>query len=121
MRSRLLAGAVLVFTAASSSVRTQAPQAPDQKRLAFDVASVKPNTSSALGSSTQNTLPDGYTVTNQPLRGLISLVYGVPLFKMAGGPDWVRTDRFDIVAKSNHRITADEKRAMLRTLLEERF
>jgi uncharacterized protein (TIGR03435 family) len=117
----LASSLVLFVTTACLSVRGQAAQAPDQKRLAFDVASVKANTSGALGSSTQNTLPDGYTVTNQPLRGIISLVYGVPFFRMSGGPDWMSTDRFDIVAKSSHRITADEKRAMLRTLLEERF
>jgi len=121
MRSRFLAGAVLLVTTACPSVHGQAPQAPDQKRLAFDVASVKANTSGELGSSSQNTLPDGYTVTNQPLRGLISLVYGVPLFRMSGTPDWASTERFDIVAKSNHPITGDEKRAMLRTLLEDRF
>jgi len=120
MRLRFLAGGVLIFSTTCPSVLGHA-QAPDQKRLAFEVASVKANTSGTVSSSSQNMLPDGYTITNQPLRGLISLVYGVPLFRLSGGPDWISIDRFDIVAKSDHPITGGEKRAMLQTLLEERF
>ena len=37
-------------------------------------------------------------------------------------PDWVRTERYDIVAKTdNHEATKDEMRLMMRSLLTERF
>jgi len=120
MRSRFFAGSVLLL-AACPLVQGQAPLAPDQKRLAFEVASVKVNTSGVLWSPLPTTLPDGVTITNQPLRGIISFVYGVPLFRLSGGPDWISTDRFDIAAKSDHRISGGEQHEMLRTLLEERF
>jgi uncharacterized protein (TIGR03435 family) len=124
MRPWLTAGvlaSVVVNMLATPRLGGQATQPSDQKAPTFAVASVKANTSGERGSWSQNMLPDGYAVTNQPLRGLISLAYGVPLFKLSGGPDWVSTDRFDVDAKSDHRIMGDEKLAMLRTLLEERF
>ena len=87
----------------------------------FDVASVKANTSSDRRSSLQMNLPDSFIVTNLPLRALISIVYQVPLYRLAGGPDWLASDRFDIAAKADHRITIDEKRQMVRALFEDRF
>jgi uncharacterized protein (TIGR03435 family) len=69
----------------------------------------------------QLALQDGFTATNQTLRALISIAYQIPPFKLSGGPGWINTDRFDIAAKSDHRITIEEKRAMLRTLFEQRF
>jgi uncharacterized protein (TIGR03435 family) len=38
-----------------------------------------------------------------------------------GGPGWLDTDRFDVVAKANAPFTTDEGRLMLRALLAERF
>jgi uncharacterized protein (TIGR03435 family) len=89
--------------------------------LTFEVASVKANTSGERRSSLQMNLPDAFTATNLPLMSMISLFYEVPAFKMSGGPGWLMTDRFDINAKADRRITMDEKRAMLRALLEDRF
>ena len=89
-------------------------------RLSFDVASVKLNTS-GNGRASQMQRPDGFTATNQTLRTLISIAYDVPLFRLSGGPDWTASERFDVAAKADHRITTDERRQMLRTLLEDRF
>jgi uncharacterized protein (TIGR03435 family) len=38
-----------------------------------------------------------------------------------GGPDWMNTDRFDIIAKAEGRPTMSQVHAMLRGLLAERF
>jgi uncharacterized protein (TIGR03435 family) len=66
-----------------------------------------------------------------PLRELISAAYGtpqpLPAFQITGGPKWIESDRFDIVAKApgdpqpgpNGPPTA--MFAMLRTLLADRF
>jgi uncharacterized protein (TIGR03435 family) len=88
---------------------------------AFDVASVKPNTSGNKRASIQMNLPDGFTTTNQTLHSLISMVYQVPIYRMSGGPDWLKTATWDIAAKADHRITIDEKRQMIRALFEDRF
>ncbi len=96
-------------------------QTASQKRSAFDVASVKPNTSGARQASIQMNLPDSFSATNQPLQSLVSLMYQVAVFKITGAPGWFATDRFDIVGKADRRLTIDEKREMIRTLLEDRF
>src|SRR5437016_2613076 len=74
----------------------------------FDVASVKANTSGDKRASMQMNLPDGFTTTNQTLQSLVSIVYQVPVYRMSGGPDWLRTAAWDINAKTDHRITIDE-------------
>jgi uncharacterized protein (TIGR03435 family) len=98
-----------------------AQQPTVEARLAFDVASVKVNASGGQRSSFQFGLPDGIAATNQTLRALISLAYDVPLFKLSGGPTWIASEGFDIAAKAERRLSVDEKRRMLRTLLEDRF
>lgn len=89
---------------------------------AFEVASVKANTSGdRRGQRIQLNLPDSFVSTNLPLRSVISMVYRVPAYKMSGGPSWIGTETFDITAKADHRLTQDEKLAMIRALLEDRF
>ena len=41
----------------------------------------------------------GLTVENAPLRALITIAYGIRDFQLSGGPGWVGTDRYDIIAK----------------------
>ena len=52
-----------------------------------------------------------------PLFGLIAQAYGVQGFQVYGAPSWVRSDTFDVVAKSE---PGDDGRLLLRlqTLLE---
>jgi uncharacterized protein (TIGR03435 family) len=109
---------VVVLVTAAIAVRAQST---DQKPLTFEVASVKVNSSGDRRASMQMNLPDAFVATNQTLRSLVSILYQVPVFKMVGEPNWLGTERFDIAAKADHRITMDEKRAMARSLLENRF
>jgi uncharacterized protein (TIGR03435 family) len=67
-------------------------------------------------------------VTNYPLRGLIQFAYQLQGFQVDGGPGWISSDRFDIVAKAEGDPPPvppggppDEMMLMLRTLLAERF
>lgn len=94
---------------------------------AFEVASVKRNTGV---DSRQNTrfLPGGrIEVTNMPLRTLIRIAYGSTGSQIVGGPGWVASDGYDIVAKFSGDLAAaangqsPQMLAMLRSLLEERF
>ena len=66
-------------------------------------------------------LPERLVVRNQTLHALISTAYQMATFKIAGGPAWTTSDRFDISATTGHRVTIEESRQMLRALLEERF
>ena len=55
------------------------------------------------------------------LRDLIELAYGVREFQIVEGPTWINSDSFDIDAKSEHPVGADQLKLMLRSLLTERF
>ncbi len=101
--------------------KAQGQTGADGSPEAFEVASVKANASGEVRSSLRMNLPDGFSATNQTLPSLISFAYQIPLDKITGRPAWLASARFDINAKADHRITNDEKRAMLRRLLDDRF
>jgi uncharacterized protein (TIGR03435 family) len=97
----------------------------------FEVASVKANKSGdnriGIGFA-----PGGqFRATNVPLRELISAAYGTPqplaAFQITGGPKWIESERFDIVAKAagDPQPGANGPPAvlfpMLRNLLADRF
>src|SRR5262245_52793219 len=67
---------------------------------AFDVASVKPNRSGDLAVQIDRPTANRFTAVNVPLRELIRFAYDVPGMRLAGGPDWIGSERFDIAATS---------------------
>jgi len=100
------------------SLGAQAPAS-----TAFEVASVRPN-KSGDGRVMLGMQPGGrFTATNVPLRLLLRQAFNVQDFQIVGGPDWITSDRFDVVAKAPDGIefSADAMRPMLRSLLTERF
>jgi uncharacterized protein (TIGR03435 family) len=109
------------------SVAAQVPQVA----LRFEVASIKLNKSGEERVS-GGFMPGGnYRVTNYPLRSLIAAAYLRPQinpdFLIAGGPEWIDSDRFDIEAKAATEFPTGPdgptapRRVMLQTLLAERF
>jgi len=94
----------------------------------FDAASIKLNTS-GLPSGNDKVLPGGrYTSTNLSLLVLIRFAYdpsprsrALTPVEVEGGPSWIRSDRFDVSATAGRDVALPELRAMLRTLLAERF
>jgi len=97
-----------------------APAAP-----AFEVASIKPNKSGdfrrAIGPE-----PGGrFGALNVGLRDLIGFAYGVPNSdaeaRILGGPEWIRTERFDVAASAEGTPPPDRVALMVRTLLADRF
>ena len=52
---------------------------------------------------------------------LITAAWGIPAEKVFGGPNWLDTDRFEIVAKSENPVTTQNFRPMLQALLADRF
>jgi uncharacterized protein (TIGR03435 family) len=95
---------------------------------AFEVASVKPN-KSGDGRVAMLGQPGGrFNASNVTLQMLISTAYGTPQplpnFQILEGPDWIRSDRFDIVAKAPADTPPgpnSQMSLMVRTLLKERF
>jgi uncharacterized protein (TIGR03435 family) len=109
-----------VFAAAVSA---QAPR--------FASATIRPSTMSAGDRSVSRVDPDGgYTASNVTLIQLIEAAYRRSLSdqrEISGGPDWVRTDRFDLYAKPDGTPALDadgfprQSLRMLQELLKERF
>lgn len=111
----------------AAAVAAQSPP-PAPRTPAFEVASVKPNQSGGLGIQLNLPAADRFTATNVPLRELIRFAYDVQDTRLVGGPDWIRSERFDIVAKAEQPLPAWGPAGppmplllMLRTLLADRF
>ena len=58
----------------------------------------------------------GFTMLN-----LITSAYGINAEMVFGGPAWLDTERFDVIAKAGPKATEEGSKLMLRTLLADRF
>lgn len=105
-----------------AGVGAQSAVADTAKLPSFEVASVKPNTSGD-GRVMLMQQPGGrLNLVNVPLRLLIRNAYRVQDSQIAGGPDWLGTARFDIVAKAeNPNASVEDLQLMTRSLLADRF
>jgi uncharacterized protein (TIGR03435 family) len=103
-------------------VQDEAPQPP----LVFETASVKPNKSGAEERYFRMDPRGGsLTVVNMQLREMITFAYQIQSFQLEGGPGWLASDRYDIVARPEREVPStsgqDPLKLMLRTLLADRF
>jgi uncharacterized protein (TIGR03435 family) len=89
---------------------------------AFEAASIKPN--DGVSPNTRIDISGGrVTMTNATLKTLIRNAYDILSFQLAGGPRWLDSDSFDIVATTGgaEKISAEHFRKLLQSLLAERF
>jgi uncharacterized protein (TIGR03435 family) len=87
----------------------------------FETASVKPNSSGSPVGRLESQPGGRINAVNVSLLRLIGYAYDLPQFQLTGGPDWIRSERFDVVAKGGDDAPLAQKRAMLQQLLKERF
>jgi uncharacterized protein (TIGR03435 family) len=116
----------------AGTVSAQGPANP-----AFDVASIKPNTS-GTNQRQYGVEPNGrFTAINVPLDNLIRFAYAEPgpdgllgplppnrlsvAKTWAGGATALQSDKFDVVATTNPGASREQVFLMLRALLVERF
>jgi uncharacterized protein (TIGR03435 family) len=95
-------------------------QAPPAEKLSFVAASIKQNTSDHNGIGNRFG-PELFSWTNVPLRNLIEQTYGLKDYQVLGAANWVNTDKWDIVARTDGATTFQQKNEMAKTLLAERF
>jgi hypothetical protein len=88
-----------------------------------DVASVKQNLSNDPGPQF-SPYGDGASIRAITVQLMLEIVYSVQSFQILGGPGWLRSDRFDIVAKLKDAAGNPAGRRLpdiLRGVLAERF
>jgi len=71
----------------------------------FDVATIKPSGPDTFSSSGGTGANGIWTSTNQPLRSAILNAFKVQRLQCTGGPAWLDSDRYDIVAKPDSATT----------------
>ena len=123
MRFRDTVCALACLGAWAMTLSAQAPE-PRTWPTRFDVASVKRNESDGSSYSSYWS-PGRLTVTNMPLRRIISRAYDITLqmerYALAGGAARILDRRFDILATTPGDVPQNQIRPMIRTLLAERF
>ncbi len=108
-----------MMLAVPATVRSQVSSTQRTEEPAFEVASIRRNTSTS-GRVMMDGAGDRFRITNASLRILIVQAYELLDEQLVGGPGWMNNDRFDIVAVRGG-APFDQVPAMLRTLLAERF
>jgi uncharacterized protein (TIGR03435 family) len=141
MRTPRLLGltSLLVLTGVlSPNLGLSGPQPPDAHDDVFLTTSVIPSRSRLSFGGQRPPAPgrpvfrdDRMTIRAVTLLELVMRVYTRPLpyrldsrslpYRVEGGPKWMNTDRFDIEATMSPGTSKDNYRAMLRTLLRDRF
>jgi uncharacterized protein (TIGR03435 family) len=98
------------------------------KTPAFEVASITPcapDTPAPPMEHTgmvQFTSPGGrFRASATTLKVLLEWAYAIQPSEHTGGPSWISTDRYDVVAKAEGNATDDQMRLMVQTLLADRF
>jgi uncharacterized protein (TIGR03435 family) len=121
---RLMLGVCLIAGATLVAMAQQTPPAA----ATFEVATIKVNNSGDPGQFIRRQPGGRVTVTNMPVRQLVTFAYQIAGFQLIGGPAWMASDRFDVVAKleGNPAFGApgsgpDPIQLAMRTLLADRF
>jgi len=122
MRALYRLAVMLALAAAEAVVFAQNPAS----KPAFEVASVKKSPPATGGTRVRFGSREGdrWLAENATLRILLRNAYDVQYGmdgQIVGGPPWMDTDRFDIQATMAPGTSNDDMKAMVRTLLADRF
>jgi len=123
-RFLLVAAASMALIAPAALAQPPAPTTA--KPLTYEIATVKPSNRPGKFPWNEQPSPDGYVWTNVSLQYLAREAYGVQDAKLwSGGPAWLDTQRFDVVAKFDASVTPhttiDQRKVALQALLADRF
>jgi len=112
------------------------PQTATAQRPSFEVASIKPFVEPPPGTPQfrgfRNQPGGRINITGMPLKMIVTFAYAIRDFQVTGGPDWINSDRWEIVAKAEDGsipartgpadpTVIDPMKLMLQSLLEDRF
>jgi uncharacterized protein (TIGR03435 family) len=113
-----------ILAMGASVAPAQSPEAKEGRAPAFEVATIKPTAPDAKAGryiTMQGT--NRFVVKYYTLKLMIAAAYNLSPKVISGGPAWIDSDHFDILALTpgETRPAQPEQMAMLRTLLAERF
>ena len=106
----------LVLLAAATSLLAQV--APP---LAFEAASVKPSDPANLRVRIGTDRGGRFEAVNQTVATMTRFAYDVESHQLYGAAGWITSERYDVAATAGRDASGPDLRAMLRTLLAERF
>jgi uncharacterized protein (TIGR03435 family) len=114
LRIRSLVPALVISCAAFSQQGVGTPT--------FEVADIKPSVGDSPNGGKIRILPGGQIELPEiTIKNLIMVAYGVQEDMITGGPGWMDSDHFDIIAKTPPNTPRDQLRLMMQPLLAERF
>jgi uncharacterized protein (TIGR03435 family) len=87
---------------------------------AFEVASIKRSSSASGGDGAVTIQPTRFAARHATLQRLLFEAWQIPYAQIMG-PPWLRTDEFEVDARSETAASVEQIRSMLRTLLTDRF
>jgi uncharacterized protein (TIGR03435 family) len=92
-----------------------------QGQQKFQIATIKPS----LPNTEKHTQSRGtkFATTGTTVEDLLKFAYNVHISQIVGGPSWVRTQQFDILAdpETDKRPSLDDLKAMTADLISDRF
>jgi uncharacterized protein (TIGR03435 family) len=109
-RAAIVAGIVLISC-----------YAQDKPPLTFEVILVKKSAAGARPGGIP--MPGGQTYRAQamPVRLMMMLMYKITSSQIAGGPEWISSELYDVEAKAAQPSNIDQLHEMFQTLLADRF
>jgi uncharacterized protein (TIGR03435 family) len=113
----------LIGLACAVAVAPARPQISPQQ--GFDVASIKASRAARAGGEGSGrekitVTSNSVIIENAGLNFCIQSAYNVKFYQVSG-PDWLVSERYDIMAKTERRSSKEELMEMLQALLADRF
>ena len=117
----MLVAIALLTIRALSQVPTSPTLPAGEGHLSFQVATIKPSKPDEL--MTIQIRGRRFATTAATLTDVLKYCYGIHSSQVVGGPDWIRKEKFDILAEPNDEVrpSSEEMKAMVRELLANRF
>jgi uncharacterized protein (TIGR03435 family) len=86
-----------------------APAQPAGAVPSFEVASIKPSPPGVTGATMRLDPGGRFVATGMTIRNLIQLSFGTKDYNLVGGPSWLSTLKYDIIATTAHTAAAPQK------------
>ncbi|HEY1753801.1 MAG TPA: TIGR03435 family protein [Bryobacteraceae bacterium] len=130
--TRAFAGITLTPLLLTALLSASAFGQPTAAKPTFQIADVRalpqsPAQNSGIGIPAMVRLDEGviragrFEIRRATMLNLIRIAYGVDPDTIVGGPAWLETDRFDVIAKAPPSTSLKTAKLMLQSLLADRF